>query len=62
LARKKQAIGRKKQMNQTEIQTMPSVTGVLETALYVEDLPAAMQFYRMLFHFDTLFLTSVPAR
>lgn len=34
---------------------MPNVTGVLETALYVEDLPRAMQFYQTLFNFDTLF-------
>jgi catechol 2,3-dioxygenase-like lactoylglutathione lyase family enzyme len=34
---------------------MPNVTGVLETALYVEDLPSAVQFYRTLFHFDILF-------
>lgn len=34
---------------------MPKVTGILETALYVEDLPRAMQFYQTLFHFDILF-------
>ena len=34
---------------------MPSVTGVLETALYVEDLPRAVQFYKTIFHFDILF-------
>jgi catechol 2,3-dioxygenase-like lactoylglutathione lyase family enzyme len=34
---------------------MPKVTGVLETALYVEDLPRAVQFYRTLFNFDLLF-------
>jgi catechol-2,3-dioxygenase len=38
-----------------QIQTTPSVAGVLETALYVEDLPRAMQFYQNLFHFDILF-------
>ncbi|MGH7601782.1 MAG: VOC family protein [bacterium] len=34
---------------------MPNVTGVLETALYVEDLPRATQFYKTIFHFDILF-------
>lgn len=33
---------------------MPNVTGVLETALYVEDLPRAIQFYQTIFHFDVL--------
>ncbi len=33
---------------------MPSVHGILETALYVEDLPRAAEFYRRIFHFDTL--------
>jgi catechol 2,3-dioxygenase-like lactoylglutathione lyase family enzyme len=33
---------------------MPNVTGVLETALYVEDLPRAIQFYQTIFHFDIL--------
>lgn len=33
---------------------MPKVTGVLETALYVEDLPRAVQFYQTIFHFDIL--------
>jgi catechol 2,3-dioxygenase-like lactoylglutathione lyase family enzyme len=35
---------------------MPHVTGVLETALYVEDLPRSMQFYQNLFHFEILFV------
>jgi catechol 2,3-dioxygenase-like lactoylglutathione lyase family enzyme len=34
---------------------MPKVTGVLETALYVDDLPRAKQFYQNIFHFETLF-------
>jgi len=34
---------------------MPNVTGVLETALYVEDLPRSMEFYQRLFHFEILF-------
>jgi catechol 2,3-dioxygenase-like lactoylglutathione lyase family enzyme len=34
---------------------MPNVTGVLETALYVEELPAAIEFYQNLFHFEILF-------
>jgi len=34
---------------------MPNVTGVLETALYVEDLPRAIKFYQNLFHFEILF-------
>jgi catechol 2,3-dioxygenase-like lactoylglutathione lyase family enzyme len=41
-------------MNQPETQIMPNVTGVLETALYVEDLPRAIQFYQTIFHFDIL--------
>jgi catechol 2,3-dioxygenase-like lactoylglutathione lyase family enzyme len=38
-----------------ETEPMPTVTGVLETALYVEDLPRARQFYQTLFGFDLLF-------
>jgi len=34
---------------------MPSITGVLETALYVEDLSRSMEFYQRLFHFEILF-------
>jgi len=34
---------------------MPAVTGVLETALYVDDVDRAVAFYRRLFGFDTLF-------
>jgi len=34
---------------------MPNVTGVLETALYVEDLSRSMEFYQRLFHFEILF-------
>ncbi len=33
---------------------MPSVQGLLETALYVNDLPKAANFYRKLFGFETL--------
>lgn len=33
---------------------MPTINGVLETALYVEDLPRAIQFYQTLFHFELL--------
>lgn len=33
---------------------MPSVTGLLETALYVEDLERATEFYRGLFKFEIL--------
>lgn len=33
---------------------MPSVYGILETALYVTDLHRSAQFYRRLFNFDTL--------
>jgi catechol 2,3-dioxygenase-like lactoylglutathione lyase family enzyme len=33
---------------------MPSIHGLLETALYVKDLHAAAAFYRRLFHFDVL--------
>jgi len=34
---------------------MPNVTGVLETALYVEDLSRSMEFYQRLFGFEILF-------
>lgn len=34
---------------------MPNVTGVLETSLYVEDLPRAIKFYKTIFNFETLF-------
>jgi catechol 2,3-dioxygenase-like lactoylglutathione lyase family enzyme len=34
---------------------MPSVTGVLETALYVENLQRSIHFYKTLFNFETLF-------
>ena len=33
----------------------PKLTGVLETALYVDDVARAADFYRALFEFDTLF-------
>lgn len=33
---------------------MPSVTGVLETALYVEDLPRSMEFYQTVFGFAVM--------
>ncbi len=33
---------------------MPNVTGVLETALYVENLERSIQFYERVFHFDRL--------
>lgn len=33
----------------------PGVTGVLETALYVQDLPRAVRFYEELFGFESLF-------
>ena len=33
---------------------MPAVTGVLETALYVEDVPRAARFYRDVFGFNEL--------
>lgn len=35
--------------------TIPGVTGVLETALYVDDLPRAIEFYQRLFQFEILF-------
>jgi len=34
---------------------MPNVTGILETALYVDDVPRAIQFYKTIFNFETLF-------
>ena len=34
---------------------MPQVGGVLETALYVEDLERSVRFYQSIFHFETLF-------
>jgi catechol 2,3-dioxygenase-like lactoylglutathione lyase family enzyme len=34
--------------------TVPSVSGILETALYVKDLHAAAAFYRRVFEFTTL--------
>lgn len=34
---------------------MPSVAGVLETALYVEDLPRSIQFYASVFGFEKVF-------
>ena len=34
--------------------TAPAVTGILETALYVEDLERSMRFYQELFDFDVL--------
>ena len=34
---------------------MPSVGGVLETALYVEDLPRSIQFYESIFGFEKAF-------
>jgi catechol 2,3-dioxygenase-like lactoylglutathione lyase family enzyme len=34
---------------------MPVVTGVLETSLYVDDLPRATRFYEELFGFERLF-------
>lgn len=33
---------------------MPAVTGILETALYADDLPASVEFYRRVFNFPTL--------
>lgn len=33
---------------------MPTVTGVLETSLYVDDLESSEEFYRTLFQFKTL--------
>jgi catechol 2,3-dioxygenase-like lactoylglutathione lyase family enzyme len=33
---------------------MPAVSGLLETCLYVADLPRAVDFYRRLFNFPTL--------
>ena len=33
----------------------PELTGVLETALYVDDVARAVSFYRNLFEFDVLF-------
>src|SRR5262245_50562196 len=33
---------------------MPSVTGIIETALYLADLARAADLYRNLFHFETL--------
>lgn len=33
---------------------MPAVNGIIETALYVADLPAAAEFYRRVFGFRTL--------
>lgn len=33
---------------------MPTVNGILETALYAEDLPGAVDFYRRAFGFPTL--------
>lgn len=33
---------------------MPGVTGVLETALYVEDLERSVRFYKTVFDFETL--------
>ena len=33
---------------------MPQVTGILETALYVEDVARAAEFYRSLFGFETM--------
>src|SRR5438552_3990444 len=33
---------------------MPELTGIIETALYVEDLPRAVNFYQKLFALETL--------
>ncbi len=33
---------------------MPNLTGVLETALYVEDLERSVRFYKAIFEFETL--------
>jgi catechol 2,3-dioxygenase-like lactoylglutathione lyase family enzyme len=33
---------------------MPTLQGILETALYVEDVQTSADFYRRLFHFETL--------
>ena len=33
---------------------MPTVNGILETALYVEDLERAVRFYRTVFGFEVL--------
>ena len=35
--------------------TQPPVTGVIETALYVENLARSLEFYQRLFHFEVLF-------
>jgi catechol-2,3-dioxygenase len=35
--------------------TIPNVTGILESALYVAELPRAVQFYQTIFHFEILF-------
>jgi len=37
--------------------TPPPLTGVLETALYVDDVERAVGFYQDVFEFDTLFMT-----
>jgi catechol 2,3-dioxygenase-like lactoylglutathione lyase family enzyme len=34
---------------------MPALTGILETALYVDDVERAVAFYRRVFGFDVLF-------
>lgn len=34
---------------------MPTITGILETAIYSQDLVLAADFYNRLFHFETLF-------
>ena len=37
---------------------MPRTTGILETSLYVDDLPGAVAFYRDLFGFELFFSES----
>ena len=37
-----------------KLSSPPTVTGVLETALYVDDLPRAIEFYQRLFGFRVL--------
>ncbi len=35
---------------------VPQVSGILETALYVDDLEVSMSFYKKVFKFETLFV------
>src|SRR5258706_12323679 len=36
------------------MEQIPKLTGILETALYVEDVPRAAEFYRSLFGFEVM--------